>query len=56
VTVKKHFVGGNPPFYLQVLFLVLLLFIALKKIKNTKIFSLKQSEEQKFQVQYWAKT
>jgi len=39
VTVKKRFVGGNPPFYLQVVFLVLLLFISKKNQKYKNIFA-----------------
>jgi len=34
VTVKKRFVGGNPPFFFFARYIFS--FIALKKIKNTK--------------------
>ena len=36
-------------------FIVSCLLLLSKNQKNTKIFSLKQSEEENFQVQYWAK-
>jgi len=58
VTVKKRFVGGNPPFFFAGIFLVLLLFLLLlsKNQKYKNIFAETIRGTKKFQVQYWAKS